>query len=63
MAETQLVTIAFRVHPALKRRIYQEAAGVRLKPSDYLRRRVEVAFDFDADVFNTAQEEPIDTTH
>lgn len=52
MADKLSETIAFRVHPELKRLIHSEARSVGLRPGDYLRRRVEALFSFAPDAKN-----------
>lgn len=52
MSDVATKSRGLRLHPALWEQITREAKSVRLKPSDYLRRRIEDAFDFDPDVPN-----------
>lgn len=52
MSSQATVSRGLRLHPNLWRHIDREAKSLRLKPTDYLRRRVEDAFGFDPDVPN-----------
>lgn len=49
MTNETLQTMSIRLHPVLKQSIEREARKLRLKPSDFLRRRIEDAFAFDPD--------------
>lgn len=50
MQTTTLQSRGVRLHPKLWARIEREAKSLRLKPTDYLRRKVEDAFSFDPEV-------------
>jgi hypothetical protein len=62
MAHKLSTSITFRVHPELRERIWREARAVRLRPTDYLRRRVEDAFGFDPDVCDSLERAPTSLT-
>lgn len=48
----RLKSRGIRLHPALWSRIDREAKSLRIRPTDYLRRKVEDCFHFDPDVPN-----------
>jgi len=50
MTRTTMESRGLRLHPALWNAIEREAKLAKLRPTDYLRRRIEDAFSFDPDV-------------
>lgn len=50
MANEVLKAGGVRLYPALWARIHREAKAAKLRPGDFLRRRIESAFDFDPEV-------------
>ena len=49
MVQPRMESKGVRLHPALWEQIEREAKRARLKSTDYLRRRIEDAFEFDPD--------------
>lgn len=49
MTRTTMESRGLRLHPALWEAIEREAKQVKLRPTDYLRRRIEDFFSFDPD--------------
>lgn len=59
MQTVRMESKGIRLHPKLWERIEREARSLRLKPSDYLRRKIEDAFIFDSEVQNMPTRETI----